>query len=618
MKLLDIIFEDPRIDRNTPEVLKQKLIDNPKTTGLSFNNVEIERNGKIIKIKNYTCKTHPTWIRDNWADMYEVRKGKLGCPICTVERNKKVYSEKDLKQELIDSPFTTNLTFNNVQFIGIDGRKQDIKIKNYSCKIHPTWFKDVDTSFWSVKDGSTGCRICSVNNVSKRAKEFHTKSDEGWLKDLNTNTITTGLSFNNVEFRRIEDFKENSRTEIKNYTCKIHPNWKQNEWKRIDTVLGGTSGCRICGVNSHIIADDKLKTSLIDNPNTTGLTFDNVEFQRDKVEKEEGDYIRIKVKNYSCKTHPKWFQDRWVQYGFVKNGKTGCDICAIESYDRLRGILSDRWDGKLTDNKWYNQWITKRNKILQNDWLKKSKEKHTHKKYNYSMVNFNDSETIVNVYNPDTKEYERKPKSGRQLLIGCPITNHGFFIQDSNNHKRGAGCPICRESRGEIYLANLFTSNDIKYLRGKDTRFEKLIGKKYGLISDFYLPKRKVFVEYDGEQHFRPSFGSTESSRMNKYTMTYENDNARNNFAKTNSEGISLIRIPYTMEFADIDKVLMRTIRYIKPNTVVELGDYPKRMKPKKILSKNQVDLNKPIIKPRRTNESKLSLIDTIKNINTI
>jgi hypothetical protein len=72
------------------------------------------------------------------------------------------------------------------------------------------------------------------------------------------------------------------------------------------------------------------------------------------------------------------------------------------------------------------------------------------------------------------------------------------------------------------------------------------------------------------------------------------------------------------MEFADIDKVLMRTIRYIKPNTVVELGDYPKRMKPKKILSKNQVDLNKPIIKPRRTNESKLSLIDTIKNINTI
>ena len=321
MKLLDIIFEDPRIDRNTPEVLKQKLIDNPKTTGLSFNNVEIERNGKIIKIKNYTCKTHPTWIRDNWADMYEVRKGKLGCPICTVERNKKVYSEKDLKQELIDSPFTTNLTFNNVQFIGIDGRKQDIKIKNYSCKIHPTWFKDVDTSFWSVKDGDTGCRICSVNNVSKRAKEFHTKSDEGWLKDLNTSTITTGLSFNNVEFRRIEDFKENSRTEIKNYTCKIHPNWKQNEWKRIDTVLGGTSGCRICGVNSHIIADDKLKTSLIDNPNTTGLTFDNVEFDEypfdgDKKLPLTPDYITIN--RASADLNPWTRYNRWFHKEIIK------------------------------------------------------------------------------------------------------------------------------------------------------------------------------------------------------------------------------------------------------------------------------------------------------------
>jgi len=69
------------------------------------------------------------------------------------------------------------------------------------------------------------------------------------------------------------------------------------------------------------------------------------------------------------------------------------------------------------------------------------------------------------------------------------------------------------------------------------------------------------------------------------------------------------------MEFSDIDKVLMRTIRDIKPNTVVELGDYPKRMKPKKILSKHQVDLNKPITKPRRMTESKLSLMNTLKNI---
>ena len=102
---------------------------------------------------------------------------------------------------------------------------------------------------------------------------------------------------------------------------------------------------------------------------------------------------------------------------------------------------------------------------------------------------------------------------------------------------------------------------------------------------------------------------------MSTYNTTYTNDTIRDDFTKSNKEGISLIRIPYTMEFADIDKVLMRTIRFIKPNTVVELGDYPKRMKPKKILSKHQVDLTKPIRKKIRTNESKLSLIDTVRDI---
>ena len=71
----------------------------------------------------------------------------------------------------------------------------------------------------------------------------------------------------------------------------------------------------------------------------------------------------------------------------------------------------------------------------------------------------------------------------------------------------------------------------------------------------------------------------------------------------------------------EINVQLFAALRKIGPNEVVKLpiGDYPKRMKPKKILHKDQVDLNKPIYKPRRfkssTNESKLSLIDTIKNI---
>ena len=534
-------------------------------------------------------------------------------PQLTVVDPLDTFKEKE-KQRLINSPYTTGLTFDNVE---VEKRENPSStrsrtyIKDYGCKIHNDWFKKDWSRIDSVLKGDTGCEICGMDKIRQRAKEFHTKPEEIHKQDLINSPYTTGLTFNNVEFERIEgDVSKN--VYIKNYSCKKHPEWFKDKWTRIDTVKSGDVGCTICGVENHFKPDEKLKQGLINSEYTTGLTFNNVEFKRDTTKDNTN---RILIKNYGCKKHRKWFKDKWVYYGGVKIGAQGCDLCAVENSDNLKGWLSDTWTGKFTDNVGYNEWIVKRNKLLQKNWLKTSKETHKNIKYDYSMVDFNDPNTISYVYDPDTKEYKRKPKSGRQFLIGCPVTNHGFFIQDANHHKRGTGCPICRQSRGELYLANLFTSNKIKHLRGRDTKFEKLIGKKYGLISDFYLPKQKVFVEYDGEQHFRPSFGSTESSRMNKYTMTYENDNARNDFAKTNNEGISLIRIPYTMEFADIDKVLMRTIRYIKPNTVVELGDYPKRMKPKKILSKHQVDLTKPIRKKIRTNESKLSLMGLLGQI---
>ena len=266
MKLFDIISEDPRIDRNTPEVLKQKLIDCPKTTGLSFDNVEIERNGNLIYVKNYSCKLHPEWVRTQWADIYEIRKGKLGCPICTQERNKKIYTADQLTKELIDSPKTSNLTFNDVIYIVIDERKRDIKIKNYSCKLHPTWFKDTPANFYSVKNGNTNCAICRGENKINRIKEFQTKSNIKLKEDLEKNPNTTGLTFNNVEFKREQVPSKTrekifTRLSIKNYSCKKHKWWKRSDWVRYDGVIGGIVGCRICA----ILSEDKKRGRIEDH-----------------------------------------------------------------------------------------------------------------------------------------------------------------------------------------------------------------------------------------------------------------------------------------------------------------------------------------------------------------
>ena len=53
----------------------------------------------------------------------------------------------------------------------------------------------------------------------------------------------------------------------------------------------------------------------------------------------------------------------------------------------------------------------------------------------------------------------------------------------------------------------------------------------------------------------------------------------------------------------------------MRQNQIKYLGDYPKRQGRKEAVHKDRVDLSQPIQKPRRTNESKLSLIDAIKNI---
>ena len=64
----------------------------------------------------------------------------------------------------------------------------------------------------------------------------------------------------------------------------------------------------------------------------------------------------------------------------------------------------------------------------------------------------------------------------------------------------------------------------------------------------------------------------------------------------------------------EINVQLFAALRKIGPNEVVKLpiGGYPSRVKPKPILAKNQVDLNKPIRKPRRMTESTLSFKNTI------
>ena len=148
-------------------------------------------------------------------------------------------------------------------------------------------------------------------------------------------------------------------------------------------------------------------------------------------------------------------------------------------------------------------------------FIKESNEIHNFR-YDYSKVDYVNNQTKV--------------------IIICPI--HGDFEQVSSSHLSGAGCPHCMESKGERKISKFLDQKNIEYVRQK--KFDDCIGFRYKLPFDFYLPKYRVAIEFDGKQHFEPieHFGGLES-----YNRLKTNDKIKNDYCEDNF--IELIRIRY-------------------------------------------------------------------------
>lgn len=83
---------------------------------------------------------------------------------------------------------------------------------------------------------------------------------------------------------------------------------------------------------------------------------------------------------------------------------------------------------------------------------------------------------------------------------------------------------------------------------------------------DFWIPELNTIIEYDGDQHFRPSskFG------LEKFEKTNENDRIKNDYCF--EKGIKLIRIHYRFPVDKIEKSLLQALENNQPLTF--LGDY--------------------------------------------
>ena len=179
-------------------------------------------------------------------------------------------------------------------------------------------------------------------------------------------------------------------------------------------------------------------------------------------------------------------------------------------------------------------WCT--SKLHYIDFMEKAKEIHQNK-YEYL---FDEKWWLENFTSQETTK----------VKIKCP--DHGVFEQVVSNHLRqGAGCPKCKESKGERKIRQYLEENKIKYSNQKPIKIE---GRNRSFYFDFYLPDYNLAIEFDGIYHFE----NDDERIQDRVVKTMERDKLKNQYCEENN--IDLLRIPY-WEFKDIDSILEKKLK---------------------------------------------------------
>ena len=162
------------------------------------------------------------------------------------------------------------------------------------------------------------------------------------------------------------------------------------------------------------------------------------------------------------------------------------------------------------------QKCAKNYKLTTLDFIRKSNNTHNNL-YDYSLVNYINSHTKVDII----------------------CKEHGIFKQKPHKHYQGNGCPNCRDSKGVIRICNFLKNLDIIYEREVMIKGCKSKNNIH-LLFDFYIPSKNIYIEYDGEQHFRTvkSWGGAEG-----FKKVQLRDSMKNKFCETHN--IKLYRISY-------------------------------------------------------------------------
>lgn len=236
------------------------------------------------------------------------------------------------------------------------------------------------------------------------------------------------------------------------------------------------SGCPKCSI---IEQHDKQKKTLNE------FIKDSIKIHNNKYDYSESKYVSGKVKiTVICKEHGKFYP---TPNNHLRG--TGCPKCSlIEQGERQTKTL----DEFIIDSRKVHGDL-----------------------YDYSQVDYINTETIISI----------RCKKHDELFYPTP-----------NNHLRGSGCPICNYSKGELEISNHLKKLKIEFI--PQYTFDDLV-LKGKLRCDFYLNKRNVVIEYNGEQHYKPNnfFGGEVG-----FKKTQKRDKMKEDYCKENNIGFEVIR----------------------------------------------------------------------------
>lgn len=135
---------------------------------------------------------------------------------------------------------------------------------------------------------------------------------------------------------------------------------------------------------------------------------------------------------------------------------------------------------------------------------------------------------------------KERSKSGRKLyrcLCDCGNEIILHTNQLASHHTSSCGCLL---SYYNMYIDQLLTNKNIEH----KSEYTIFIGDNYYRF-DFYLPQYNLFIEYDGEQHYKPVryHNQTDEQMELSFIRTQEHDKIKNCYCEEND--INLLRIPY-------------------------------------------------------------------------